>query len=126
MYARRAGPACPRLSAAYGKTLPVIVSRKRANTFFSFGFAFLLMMPQSTEIVSLGLTTLFAVEGDQVRGEFIRTRFVTSVKFFADGLFVFLIFPARQAEHGVSLSRSLKVPCCMCNPMTCCCVLRKT
>ena len=67
-----------------------------------------------------------AVDGDQVSGELFITRLVTSVKFLDDGLFVFLIFPARQAEHGVSLSRSFKVPCCICSPFKCCCVLRKT
>ena len=84
--------------------MPVIASRKRANTFFTFGFAQLLTIPQSTDIVSLGLTTLSAVDGDHVSGELFITMFDTSVKFLDDGLFVFLIFPARQAEHGVSLA----------------------
>ncbi len=68
--------------------------------------------------MSLGLTTLSAVDGDHVSGELFITMFDTSVKFLDDGLFVFLIFPARQAEHGVSLSRSFKVPCCMCSPFS--------
>ena len=54
------------LSAFYD-TLPVIVSRNSANTFFTFGFARLLMMPQSNDILSLGLTILSAVDGGSPR-----------------------------------------------------------
>ncbi len=71
----------PRLSAAYAKTLPVRISRKRVNTFFTFYFDFLFMIPQSTEMIWLGLTTLSAVDGDHDSGELFvdDTRFVTSV-----------------------------------------------
>jgi hypothetical protein len=47
--------------------LPVLVSRNNINTFFTFAFALLLTIPQSNDILSLGLTDLSTVDGVQIR-----------------------------------------------------------
>ncbi len=50
------------------------------------------------------------------------SRLLISVKFLFGCLFVFLIFPARQAEQGRSLDRSCNVPCWIWRPSTWLCV----
>ncbi len=100
------------------------------HTFFTFAFAFLFIIPQSSDTVSLWLTSLCSVEGVHDKGAFMVyipvVKLLTSVKFFLGGWFSFLIFPARHAEHGVSLSKSLSVSCCMCKPSTFPCVWLRT
>ncbi len=56
-------PASPRLGDGKTKTKPVFRSRKRAKTLFWLGIACLLMIPQSIDTSSFGLTFFSAVLG---------------------------------------------------------------
>ena len=89
------------------------MSRNSANTFFTFDFARLLIMPQSNDILSLGLTILSAVDGVHDKGELVTVedKLPMSVKFLFGGWLSFRILPARQAEQGSSFPRSCNVPC---------------
>ena len=104
------------------------MSRNSANTFFTFGFARLLMMPQSNDILSLGLTILSVVDGVHDKGELVtdEAKLPMSVKFLFGGWLSFRILPARQAEQGSSFPRSCNVPCCICSPLTFSCVTFRT
>ncbi len=71
------------------KTLPVFLSKNKANTFFTFAFAFLFIIPQSSDTVSLWLTSLCSVDGVQDKGALMIdvpvVKLLMSVKFFVGG-----------------------------------------
>ena len=54
-------PASPRLGDGKTKTSPVFRSRKRAKTLFWLGIACLLMIPQSIDTSSFGLSAVLGV-----------------------------------------------------------------
>ena len=88
----------------------------------------MILIPQSNDILSLGLTNLSVVDGVHDKGELVtvEAKLPMSVKFLFGGWWSFRILPARQAEQGSSFPRSCNVPCCILSPLTFCCVTFRT